>query len=68
MDSLCFGCYSTVTDSKIYFCNFIFLIITKSFFLAPIEVKILISRGSAYKIVTDSGIDVVIKTNAFAPK
>jgi hypothetical protein len=40
----------------------------KSFPLAPIEVKILISRGSAYKIVTESGTIFPKTPNLSAPK
>jgi hypothetical protein len=36
--------------------------------LAPIEVKILISWGSAYKIVTKSGTMLAEKPNLSAPK
>jgi hypothetical protein len=54
-------------DSKFDFA-FFFLIIAKYISLAPIAVKILISRGSAYKIVTNSGTGVLKKPNASAPK
>jgi hypothetical protein len=40
----------------------------KSFSLAPSEVEILISRGSAYKIVTESGTIYPEKTKSFCSK
>ena len=39
----------------------------KSCLLAPIEVEILMSRGSAYKIVTESGTVFPKKPNVSAP-
>jgi hypothetical protein len=38
----------------------------KSCLLAPIEVEILMSRGSAYKIVTESGTMLAKKPNVSA--
>jgi hypothetical protein len=40
----------------------------KSFPLAPVEVEILISRGSAYKIETENGTIFPKKPNLSAPK
>ena len=39
----------------------------KSLSLAPIAVKILINRGSAYKIVTESGTNADKRLNLTAP-
>jgi hypothetical protein len=40
----------------------------KSFSLAPIEVEILISRGSAYKIVAESGTIIPKNAKSFCSK
>jgi hypothetical protein len=40
----------------------------KSFLLAPIAVKILMTRGSGHKIVTESGTILAEKPNFSAPK